>query len=116
AHRAADVELHGRLVAEPHRRGRPLERVLRVPDVRYADRRPVLRGDDDVVEVPGCVDAPERPQQQLAVALLDGAAGDLDVLGDDGVFDLRDRQAVRIQFLDVDDDVDLAGAAAGDRP
>ena len=31
----------------------------------------------------GGVDAAERAQQQLALALLDGAAGDLDVLGDD---------------------------------
>ena len=55
---------------------------------------------------------PERAQQQLPLALLDRAAGDLDVLGDDGVAHLGHRQAVGVQLLDVDDDVDLAGAAA----
>ena len=56
----------------------------------------------------------QRPQQQLALALLHRAAGDLDVLGDHRVAHLRDRQAVGVQLLDVDDDVDLAGAGAGD--
>src|SRR5262249_28587988 len=58
-------------------------------------------------------DAAERAQQQLSLALLDGAARDLDVLGDDGVADLRNRQAVRVQLLDVHDDVNFTGAAAG---
>ena len=54
-----------------------------------ANRRAVLGGDDDVVEVLGGVDAAERAQQQLALALLDRAAGNLDVLGDDRVAHLR---------------------------
>ena len=82
-------------------------------DVGDADRRPVLGRHHDVVEVRGRVDAAERAQQQLPFALLDGAARNLDVLRDDGVADLGHRQAVRVQLLDVDDDVDLAGAAAG---
>src|SRR6476646_8355463 len=49
-------------------------------DVGHTDRRAVLRGDDDVVEILGGVDPAERPQQQLALALLHGAAGNLDVL------------------------------------
>ena len=57
---------------------------------------------------------PERAQQQLALALLDRAARDLDVLRDDGVADLGDRQPVRVELLDVHDDVDLAGAPAGE--
>ena len=115
AHRAPDVELHGRLVAVPDRRGRPLEAVLRVADVGHPNRRAVHRRDDDVVEVLAGVDPAERPEQQLAFALLDGAPGDLDVLRDDGVAHLRDRQPVRVELLDVDDDVDLARAGAGDR-
>ena len=62
----------------------------------------------------GGVDAAERAQQQLPLALLDRAAGDLDVLGDQRVAHLGHRQPVRVQLLDVDDDVDLAGAAAGE--
>ncbi len=42
---------------------------------------PFAGRDDDVVEVRAGVDAAERAQQQLSLALLDGAAGDLDVLG-----------------------------------
>ena len=115
AHRAADVELDRRLVSEPHRRGRSLEAVLGITDVRHANRRAVLRRDDDVVEVVGGVDAAERPQQELAFALLYRTARDFDVLGDDRVAHLRQRQSVRIQLLDVDDDVNLTGAAARDR-
>ena len=105
--------MHRGRLPHPHRRGRTLEAVLRVADVGDADRRPVLGRDHDVVEVRGRVDPAERAQQQLALTLLDGAAGNLDVLRDDGVADLGHRQAVRVQLLDVDDDVDLAGAAAG---
>ena len=61
----------------------------------------------------GGIDAAERPQQQLALALLDRAAGDLDVLRDQRVAYLRNRQPVGVQLLDVDDDVDFPGAAAG---
>jgi hypothetical protein len=39
--------------------------------------------------------------------LLDGTARDLDVLGNHGVADLLNRQAVRVQLLDVNDDVDF---------
>ena len=60
----------------------------------------------------GGVDAAERAQQQLPLALLDRPARDLDVLGDDGVAHLGHRQAVRIELLDVGDDVDFAAAAA----
>ena len=114
AHRAADVEHDGGRLAQPDGARRPLEGVLRVADVGDANRRAVPRRDDDVVEVPGRVDAAERAQQQLALALLDRAAGNLDVLGDDRVAHLGHRQPVRVQLLDVDDDVDLAGAAAGE--
>ncbi len=114
AHRPPDVEQHGRLVAEPDRRGRTLDAVFGVADVRHPNRRAVLGGDDDVVEFLGGVDAAHRPEQQLSLALLDGAAGNLDVLRDHGVAHLRHRQPVRVQLLDVDDDVDLARAAAGD--
>ena len=95
AHRAADVEQDRRLAAHPDRRGRALETVLGVTDVRDPDRRAVLGGDDDVVEVVRGVDAPHRPQQQLPFALLDRAARDLDVLGDHRVAHLGERQAVR---------------------
>ena len=43
---------------------------------------PFFGRDDDVVEVVGGIDAAERAQEQLALALLDRAAGDFDVLGD----------------------------------
>ena len=93
---------------------RPLEAVFRVADVRDANRRAVPRRHDDVVEVRGGIDPAERAQQQLALALLDRAARDLDVLGDESVAHLAHRQLVRVQLLDVDDDVDLARAAAGE--
>ena len=56
----------------------------------------------------------ERAQRQLGVPLLDVAAGDLDVLGHDGVAHAVDGEAVRVQLLDVEDDLDLARLAAGD--
>ena len=49
---------------------------------------------DDVVEILRRVDAAERAQQQLSLALLDRAAGNLDVLGNDGVAHLGHRQPV----------------------
>ncbi len=113
-HRPADVEHHGGGLAEPDGAPGPLKAVLRVPDVRDPDRRAVPRRDDDLVEIGRRVDAPERAQQQLALALLDRAARDLDVLRHDGVAHLGDRQPVRVELLDVDDDVDLAGASAGE--
>ena len=67
-----------------------------------------------LIELLGGVDAAERAQQDLRLALLDGAARHLDVLGDDGLLDLLDRQVVAVQLLDVDDDVDFAGAAAAE--
>ncbi len=62
----------------------------------------------------GRVDAAERAQQHLALALFDRAARNLDVLGHDRVAHLRHRQAVRVQLLDVDDDVNLARPAAAE--
>ena len=62
----------------------------------------------------GGVDAPQRPQQDLRLALLDDAARHLDVLGGDRLADVLDREPVAVQLLDVDDDVDLAGAAAAE--
>jgi hypothetical protein len=91
AHGAANVEHDGGGLAKPDRRGRPLERVLYMPDVRNADRRPVFGGDDDVGEVTRRVDAAERSQQQLPFALLDRSAGDLDILGNYGVANFCDR-------------------------
>jgi hypothetical protein len=46
------------------------------------------------------------------LALLERTAGDLDVLALNRLAHLIDRQASCAQLLDVDDDVDLAGAAA----
>ena len=57
------------------------ERVLGVADVGDPDRRAVDRRDDDVVELFGGVDATERAQRELPLALLERAAGNLDVLG-----------------------------------
>ena len=111
---APDVEHHRRRAVQPHRLARALGGVLGVADVRDADRRAVHGRDDDVVELLGGVDAAQRAQQDLRLALFDGAARHLDVLGGDGVADLLDRQAVAVQLLDVDDDVDLAGAAAAE--
>ena len=68
--------------------------------------------DDDVVELVGGVDAAERAQPDLPLALLERAAGNLDVLLLDRVAHLVDRQAVRVQLLDVDDDVNLARPVA----
>ena len=56
--------------------------------------------------------AAERAQADLPLALLERAAGNLDVLLLDRVAHLIDRQAVRVQLLDVDDDVDFARPVA----
>src|SRR5262249_44025950 len=82
------------------------------PDVGHPDRSSVFGGDDDVVELVGRIDASEGSQQQLRLALFDRAAWYLDVLTDDGVANLLDGEAIRVQFLDVHDDVNLARAAA----
>ena len=87
--------------------------VLDVADVAHADRRAVRVATTMLPNSLGRLDPSERAQHQLRVALLDAAAGHLDVLGDDRVTDLRPRQAVRVQLLDVEDDVDFARAAAG---
>ena len=62
-----------------------------------------------------CSVASTRPsvrRPDLPLALLERAAGDLDVLLLNGVAHLVDRQAVRVQLLDVDDDVDFARPVA----
>ena len=115
AHRPADIEHDGGVLAQPGGGGRALETVFRVPHVGHADRRPVHRGDRDAPEVASRVEPAERPQQELPLPLLDDAPGDLDVLRGDGVADLCHRQPVRVQLLEIDHDVNLARTPAADR-
>ena len=89
------------------------QRLLRPCPRRSRCRRrrtgvPLTRRDDDVVELIGGIDAAERAQPDLPLALLERAAGNLDVLLLNRVAHLVDRQAARVQLLDVDDDVDFA--------
>ncbi len=114
AHGAADVENHCGSAAHPGGRDRAFGSIFRVAEVGDADRRAVLGRDDDAVEVFGQVDAAERPQQHLPLALFDRSARHLDVLVDQRAAHLIERQAEGVELLDVDDDVDFAGAAAGD--
>ena len=115
AHRPPDVEHHRRGLrrARPRDVGRwKLSSAWPMSETRIGV--PFFVATTMSLKSCGGVDAAERPQQQLPLALLDRAARDLDVLGDDRVAHLGHRQAVRVQLLDVDDDVDLAGAAAGE--
>ena len=113
-HRTANVDHHRRRIAQPHGAHGPLGCVFGVPDVGNADRRAFLCGDDDVVEILRSIDAAERAQEKLAFALLDRAAGNFHVLGDDGFAHLGHRQPVPVELLDIDDDVDLACAPSRD--
>ena len=62
----------------------------------------------------GLLDAAQRPQHQLALALVDPAAGQLLVLADQRLPDVLDRQVLVLeQLVGVDDDVD--GPRAGRR-
>ena len=62
----------------------------------------------------GGVDAAHRAQQQLSLPCSTAPPGISTFSATTASRTCVDRQPVRIQLLDVDDDVDLAGAAAGD--
>ncbi len=104
----------GRAVLHEHRGRDLLNRVLRVADVGHPQRNAVDGRDDDVVELLAGIDAAERAQPDLPLALLERPAGNLDVLLLNRVAHLVDRQAVRVQLLDVDDDVNFARPVAAD--
>ena len=76
------------------RRPRFLLRVLTSRDVRHADRRASLIGDDDLPELLDALETPGRPQHHFGVALIDTSARDLDVLGCDRLADLAGAQPV----------------------
>ena len=95
AHRAPDVEHAPPACRRATPPRRPLERVLGVADVGHADRRAVLRRDDDVVELARW----RRCGRACAAAARPCPARrcrrDLDVLGDDRVAHLRRSTARR---------------------
>ena len=99
-------------LAQPHAARRALGAVLRVPDVRHANRCAVPGREDDGIEILRGIDAAEGAKQQLPLALLHRAARNLDVLSHHGIAHLADRQPIRAQLLDVDDDVNLAGTTS----
>ena len=74
----------------------------------------MTRADDHVFEVANLLDAAERPQDQFVRTLIDAPAGDLDVLGANGVANLIDGQAVGLKFVRIQPDLDLALPAADD--
>ena len=66
-------------------------------------------------EVLGALDAAHRAQDELLLALVDAAAGDLDVLRPDRALHLVDRQAVGGEPVGVEHDVDGALEPADER-
>src|SRR5206468_12018915 len=113
---AADIELYGgAAVRRVQRILDPCDGVLGVSDVRDPHRRAVDVRYDDVVELIGGVDAPHRAQTDFPFSLLERPAGNFDVLLLNGVAHLIDRQAARVQLLDVDDDMNFTWAIAADR-
>ena len=115
ARRPAQVDLHRRLsVVEPHGARGALGGVFGVADVRDLDRRRIDGRDDDVLELIGGIDAPQRSERKRRLPLFEQPAGNFDVLLLHRVAYLIDRQAVRVQLLHIDHDLDFARATAGE--
>ncbi len=68
------------LPVEPGKRARLLDRIDHLADILDADRVAAPIGDDDVVELGGVGQSTEGADHHLARALLDMAAGNLDIL------------------------------------
>ncbi len=109
-----DEEADGVLSVEPGEAPRLFDRVLGPAHVADADRIAVAVGDDQVVELFSRLDAAQRPEHELARPLLHDAAGNFEVLPQDGLPHVLDRQVVRGEVIGVDDDVDRPRAAAGE--
>src|SRR4029078_1374171 len=74
-----------------------------------------LRAEDDVVEAADVEDAAPRSQRQRLRALVDAAAGHLDVLPLERARGVSDRQVIGAQAIRIEPDVDLPLAAAEDQ-
>ena len=90
------------LAVEPRQAARLDEAVLDRADVAERDRAALRRADDEVAEVLGALDAAHRAQDELLLALIDAAAGHLEVLRADRRLHLLDRQAVGGQPVGVE--------------
>ncbi len=98
----------GRPAVEHRDRRRVLARIDDLADVADANRRVPARGDDEVVEGVRAAQASDGADGELAVALLETAAGQLQVLRAQGGGDVGRREAVGVEAIGVDLDLDLA--------
>ncbi len=108
----AHGERDRRLAVEPRNGTRLLVGVLHFADIGDADGRSIDGGDDDAREIERLLDAAERTERELAVALVDAPAGDLDVLRRQRQPDLLDVVVVGGEFLRIQQHLDLALALA----
>ncbi len=100
------------LVVQPRAAPRLGDAVLDAADVAHADRASLVRGHDQVGEGRHVLHAAHGAEHHLAVALVDAAAGDLDVLLLQRLPHLQDGDLVGGHAVGVDVDVDRALPAA----
>src|SRR5207249_4637792 len=81
-------------------------------DVPDADRRPLLRGDHDVLDVAQATEEPDAAHRQRVLALRDVAAAGVGVVGRHRVEHLLEGEVVAAQTGGIDVDLVLLGAAA----
>ncbi len=102
------------LAVEPGESARFFDGIFGAAHVLDADGVAVAVGDDQLGKLFGRVHAAQRAQHQLAGALLHDAAGHFEMLGEDGAANVLDGQPERGELVRVENDVDGAGAAAGE--
>src|SRR5213594_1015500 len=79
--------------------------LARTPSMTATVFSPIARRTSTTTAGASPIQAAERAQQQLPLALLDRTAGNLDVFRHQRVAHLAQRQAVGVQLLNVDHDV-----------
>lgn len=91
--------------------GAPVDRVA---DIAQLDRVAAPGADDDLVEVLRAGDASGGADHDFALALIDLAAGQLQILGAERLGDLQNREVVGAQALGIELDANLAFPASVD--
>ena len=107
-----DGDSQRRLAVEHRDRRRILAAVDDAADVADADWRVAARGDDEIVEGVGRAQPADRPHRQVAVALLQPSAGQLEILRPQRRRDVGGREPVGIQAVGIDLDLDLTSSRA----
>ena len=99
-------EADGVFAVQPGQAAGLLEGVFHAADVLDPDGIAVLIGDDQVPKSGGVFHAAHGAQHQFAVALVDAAAGQFEVLPHEGLAHVLDREVVAGELVGVDVDVD----------